>query len=273
MKVIDFHVHTGTWEMNTPGCQEFMLAIHPDAKEHHRRIEDPWWYRDYLVTQGLSHAVILAEHTPATSTYCPSEWVAEYCKGIEMFIPFASLNPYFDNEPVHKLEYYVEELGMRGLKLLPSYCFYFPNDPIMYPIYKKAEDLKIPVIFHTGSSLIPGTRMKYANPMYLDDLAVDFPDLTIVMAHAGRGFWHNQAFFLSRIHKNLYMDVTGLPPQKLLDYFPELEKNADKVLFGTDWPAAPKEISSIVKAICELPLKAASVEKILYSNAARILFG
>jgi predicted TIM-barrel fold metal-dependent hydrolase len=143
----------------------------------------------------------------------------------------------------------------------------------MYPIYKKAEELKIPVIFHTGSSLIPGTRMKYADPMHLDDLAVDFPDLTIVMAHAGRGFWHDQAFFLSRIHKNVFMDITGLPPHKLLKYFPELEKNAHKVLFGTDWPAAPKEISRIIQAICDLPLKEASIENILYNNAAGVLFG
>jgi hypothetical protein len=189
-----------------------------------------------------------------------------------MFIPFASLNPNFDPEPARKLEFYVKELGMRGLKLLPSYCFYSPNDYNMYPVYQKAQELNIPWIFHTGSALIPGTKIRYADPLLLDDVAVDFPKLTIIMAHAGRGFWYDRAFFLSRHHKNVFMDITGLPPQKLLSYFPDLERNADKVIYGSDWPAVPKEIKSIIQAICDLPIKDTTIEKVLYKNAEKILF-
>jgi len=272
IKVIDFHVHTGTWEMNTPGAREFMLRFYPDAEAHHRQLQDPLWYRDYLAGQGVHYAVVLAEHAPATSSYCPSEWVADYCRDIEMFIPFASLDPHSDAEPASKLEFYVKELGMRGLKLLPSYCFFSPNDAVIYPVYEKAQELDIPVVFHTGSSLIPGTKMRYADPLLLDDVAVDFPKLRIVMAHAGRGFWYDRAFFLSRLHQNLFMDITGLPPGKLLDYFPDLERNSEKILFGSDWPAAPKEIKSNVQAICDLPLNDATIENILYRNAERILF-
>jgi hypothetical protein len=250
-----------------------MLKINPDAEDLHLSIEDPKWLRDFLIGEGVTYAVILAEHAPATSAYCPSEWVADYCKDIEIFIPFACLNPLMDSEPARKLVFYVKELGMKGLKLLPSYCFYFPNDPIMYPVYKRAEELKIPVIFHTGSSDIGGTKLKYADPLLLDDVATDFPELTIVMAHSGRGFWYDRAFFLSRHHKNVFMDITGLPPKNLLKYFPELERNSEKVIFGSDWPGVPKGIKGNIEGICDLPLKDSTVENILYKNSERILFG
>ncbi|OPY59775.1 MAG: Amidohydrolase [Pelotomaculum sp. PtaU1.Bin035] len=90
------------------------------------------------------------------------------------------------------------------------------------------------------------------------------------MTHSGRGLWYNKAYFLSRLHKNLYMEVTGLPPQKLLDYFPELERNAGKVIFGSDWPAVAV-IKANIEAIRGLPLKEETKEKILGGNAARLL--
>jgi len=90
------------------------------------------------------------------------------------------------------------------------------------------------------------------------------------MAHSGRGFWYDRAFFISKIHKNLYMEISGLPPKKLLQYFPELEKNADKVIFGSDWPGV-KGIKKNIDMICTLPLKDTTIEKILYRNAEKVL--
>jgi predicted TIM-barrel fold metal-dependent hydrolase len=106
---------------------------------------------------------------------------------------------------------------------------------------------------------------------YLDDIAVDFPDLTIVMAHSGRGFWYDTCFFLSRLHRNVYMDITGLPPHRLLTYFPELEKNADKVIFGSDWPTMPTGIRKNITAIESLPLNEGALETIFFGNASGIL--
>ncbi|MGB9628167.1 MAG: amidohydrolase family protein, partial [Thermodesulfobacteriota bacterium] len=170
-----------------------------------------------------------------------------------------------------KLEDYVRE-GARGLKLHPSYQFYYPNEARLYPLYSKAQELRIPVIFHIGTSIFKGTRLKYCDPIYLDDVAVDFPNLKIIMAHSGRGFWYDKCFFLSRLHKNLYMDITGLPPQNLLNYFPELEKNREKVIFGSDWPTIPSSIGKNIEMIKSLPLSDHAIEAILYKNAARILF-
>jgi predicted TIM-barrel fold metal-dependent hydrolase len=163
-----------------------------------------------------------------------------------------------------------EELGMRGLKLLPSYQGWFPNDPIIYPAYAAAERLGLPVLFHTGSSVFRSTRLKHADPLLLDDVAVDFPDLTIVMAHSGRGLWYDEAFFLTRLHPKVYMEVSGLPARNLLNYFPRLEEVADKVIFGSDWPGLPDRRANI-DAIRGLALAEETKAKILGRNAAKLL--
>ena len=111
---------------------------------------------------------------------------------------------------------------------------------------------------------------KYADPLHLDDVAVDFPGLPLVMAHAGRGFWYDRAFFLARLHGNLYLEISGLPPSRLMGYFPELPRLTEKVLFGSDWPGMPW-IRRNMEAIRGLPLPADGVERILGGNAARLV--
>jgi hypothetical protein len=90
---------------------------------------------------------------------------------------------------------------------------------------------------HTGTSIFPEARNKYGDPMALDDVAVDFPGLKIIMAHGGRPLWMETCFFLMRRHANLHMDISGIPPRFLLRYFPRIEEIANKTLFGTDWPS------------------------------------
>jgi len=273
MEMIDFHTHYVNREMLNPTWLNFLEAINP---QFYSKIDDygkrPDLFAAYLKTQGVKYAVVLAECAPATSGNIPTEKVIEYCRGHEMLLPFASLNPNAHPDPAGKFEVYVKESGAKGLKLHPSYQFFYPNEPRLYPLYGKAQELGVPVIFHIGSSIFKGTRLKYCDPIYLDDLAVDFPDLKIVMAHSGRGFWYDQCFSLSRLHKNVYMDVTGLPPLNLLSYFPDLEKNREKVIFGSDWPTMPGSIGKNVEAIKSLPLSDRAIEAILYRNAHRILF-
>jgi len=273
MDVIDFHTHFVRKEMLNPTWRHFLESINP---EFYAKIDDfsnhPELFIDYLKTQGVRYAVVLPEWAPATSGSVPTEEVIEYCRGQEMLFPFTSLNPNAHPDPAAKLQFYVKECGVKGLKLHPSYQFFYPNEARLYPLYGKAQELGIPVIFHIGTSIFKGTKLKYCNPIYLDDVAVDFPDLKIVMAHSGRGFWYNECFSLSRLHKNLYMDITGLPPQNLLSYFPELEKNSEKVIFGSDWPAMPTGIRKNIEAIKSLPLRDRTIEAILYKNAYKILF-
>jgi len=101
-------------------------------------------------------------------------------------------------------------------------------------------------------------------------VAVDFPKLNLLQAHSGRPFWYQKALTLARIHDNVYMEVSGLPPQKLLTYFPELERIAHKVIYGSDWPAVPtiKENKTTLQG---LNIKEEAKRMILGENAARLL--
>ncbi|RMG93858.1 MAG: amidohydrolase, partial [Candidatus Dadabacteria bacterium] len=132
------------------------------------------------------------------------------------------------------------------------------------------QELGWPVMVHTGSSVFRGAKLKYGDPLHLDEVAVDFPELTLLMVHGGRGFWYDRAEFLAGLHPNLYLEISGLPPRKLLSYFPGLERIHRKVVFGSDWPGNPG-IRANVEAIRQLPLSEAAKEAILGGNAARIL--
>ncbi|MFC1979267.1 amidohydrolase family protein [Chloroflexota bacterium] len=273
MEVIDFHTHLVPAKELNPHMTEFFKDANPEFLTRVEDFEDPRISVELFKSQGVKYAIVLAEEAPATSYNVSNEEILEYCRSQDMLIPFASVNPNSYAEPVERLTVYVKEYGARGLKLLPSYQFYYLNEPRLYPLYARAQELKIPVLIHVGSSMFKGTRLRYCDPIYLDDIAVDFPDLTIVMAHSGRGFWYEQCFFLSRFHKNIYMELSGLPPKNLLNYFPELDRNGEKVIFGSDWPAIPCGIKDNVETIKSLPLSDKTIEGILYKNAERILFG
>jgi len=126
-------------------------------------------------------------------------------------------------------------------------------------------------MFHTGTSIFPKARNVFADPMPIDDVAIDFPQLTIILAHAGRPLYGETALFLARRHANVFVDVSGIPPKSLLRYFPRVAEMADKVLWGTDWPSpginSPKKN---VEQFLALGLGENIEQKILYDNAAEI---
>jgi len=124
---------------------------------------------------------------------------------------------------------------------------------------------------HTGTSVFPDARNKYGDPMYVDDVAVDFPRLKILLAHGGRPLWMDTAFFLVRRHPNVYLDISGIPPKSLLAYFPRLEEIAHKTLFGTDWPGpGVPDVAKNLAEFRELALTAASREQILSGTALAV---
>ncbi|MCL6477129.1 MAG: amidohydrolase family protein [Peptococcaceae bacterium] len=272
--VIDFHIHPILYETYCSATEEWIRERQGKSGEEWaavvERYSNPANFARFLAESGVDYGVVLAELSPVTTGICTNEYVAEFCRNHENMIPFASVNPYLMTRPREELTRLVRDLGFKGLKIYPTYNYFYPNDRMLYPVYARAEELRIPVMVHTGSSVFKGARMKYGDPLFLDDVAVDFPDLTILMVHSGRGFWYDRAFFLARLHPNLYLEVAGLPPQKLLEYFPELERNADKIVFGSDWPGVAS-IKENIETIRSLPLQASVKEKILGGNAARIL--
>lgn len=270
--IIDFHIHITTADEYTDWFLKWLRAhAGEEALADLRQIlSSPQALLDYLDEQEIDYAVALAETNPAITGTSPNDSVAEFCRSSERLIPFANINPFVTADVVGELRRCVGELGFRGLKLYPTYQYFYVNDPRLYPLYAEAQRLGTPIMVHTGSSVFRGARLKYGDPLYLDDVVVDFPELTVIMAHSGRGFWYDAAFFLAQLHANLYMEISGLPPRKLPSYFPNLERNADKIIFGSDWPALT-DIKGNISAIRRLSLREDTKANILGGTAARVL--
>ncbi len=268
-KVIDFHIHIGLKEHWHSWVHDYQKSAGSDLYERYNELIDPRQFADYLISFGIKKAVILPEISPTTTGIVPNEYVLEFCQGMDIYLPFCTINPSTEDKLDSKVKGYIQK-GAKGIKLYPSYNFFYPNDKNLYPVYELAQKHRLPVLVHTGSSIFRGSKIKYANPLHLDDVAADFPDCKILMAHGGRGLWYQTAFFLSRLHPNLYIEISGLPPKNLLKYFPELEKNIDKIVYGSDWPGV-RSAGINIDSIKKLPLAETSIQKILYKNAAGIL--
>jgi hypothetical protein len=203
-------------------------------------------------------------------------WVADYCKeNPKRLIACGSIHPRHTKNVESDMQELIR-LGIRLIKIHPPHQLLFPNDYLsgvreLETIYAMAESAGIPVMVHTGTSIFPNARNKYGDPIHIDDVAVDFPKLKILMAHGGRPLWMNTAFFLLRRHKNVYLDISGIPPKLLLEYFPRLEEIADKTLFGTDFPSPGiPDIKRNLDQVNALPLSAETREKIVSKNALAI---
>jgi len=209
--------------------------------------------------------------TPAVNTF-----ISEYCKeDPKRLIPCGSIHPRHTKNVMADMEHLVR-LGIKLIKIHPPHQLLFPNDYLngvkeLEIIYRAAEANGIPVMFHTGTSIFPGARNKYGDPIYIDDVAVDFPNLRILLAHGGRPLWMDSAFFLLRRHKNVHLDISGIPPKTLLKYFPRLEEIAGKTLFGTDWPGpGVPDIKQNLDDFRGLKLPAEVQEQILSKTALSI---
>ena len=162
----------------------------------------------------------------------------------DVLIPFGSIDPARGADGVRSARRLVEEHGVRGFKFHPSIQAFEPNDRAVYPLYEELQSLGVPALFHTGQtgigSGLPGGRgikLRYSDPMLLDDVAADFPGLTIIMAHPSVP-WQDAAIAVAQHKANVYIDLSGWSPK----YFPpQLVRAANtllktKVLFGSDYP-------------------------------------
>jgi hypothetical protein len=186
-------------------------------------------------------------------------------------MPYGGVHARFTKDPKGDVDHLVD-LGIRCLKIHPPHQLFTANAyteglDALGAIYRRCEERGLPVMVHTGTSIFPGARSKYGNPMELDDVAIDFPDLTIVMAHGGRPLYMEEAFFVLRRHKNVWLDVSGIPPAKLLEYFPRLGEIAGRTVWGTDWPSpGVKDLKQNIDQFLGLSLPDAQKRAILETN-------
>ncbi len=167
----------------------------------------------------------------------------------DVAIPFASIDPARGKMGVREARRLIKDFGVKGFKFHPIIQGFYPNDPDVYPLYEVIAEAGLPALFHTGQTGIGagmpgggGLKLKYANPMVLDDVAADFPDMPIIMAHPAVP-WQDEQLSVA-VHKpNAYIDLSGWSPKyfeaKLVQYANTLLKN--KVLFGSDNPVIQPE--------------------------------
>jgi len=168
----------------------------------------------------------------------------------DVIIPFASVDPHRGPAGVEWARRLIGEHGVKGFKFHPSSQAFYPNDrELAYPLYEVIAAAGLPALFHTGQTGAGagtrgggGIRLAYSNPIYLDDVAVDFPDMPIIMAHPSFP-WQEEALSVATHKPQVYIDLSGWSPK----YFPPILVQyantllADKVLFGTDFPVLTPE--------------------------------
>jgi predicted TIM-barrel fold metal-dependent hydrolase len=279
LTAIDMHVHVETdahGHLSLPGdfveaSARYFSADHrtptlPEIAEHYRQ-------------RGMGAVVFTVDVEaftghPALSNEEIARCAAEHS---DVLIPFASIDPAKGRAGAREFRRLAEEHGMRGLKFHPSLQNFAPNDHSAYPLLEVAQELGLPALFHTGQTGIgagmrggAGVRLSLSNPMLLDDVAVDFPDLTIIMAHPSFP-WQDEALAVATHKPNVYIDLSGWSPK----YFPpQLVRYAntllqDEVLFGSDYPLITPD--RWLRDFAALDIKDHVRPKILKENALRVL--
>lgn len=233
----------------------------------------------YYRQRKMAAVVFTVDATAATGhAALSSEEIAEgAARHADVLIPFGSVDPWRGKAAVRQARRLVTGFGVRGFKLHPSLQGFEPNNPAFYSLYAAFEELGVIALFHTGQTGIgaglPGGRgikLRYSDPMLLDDVAADFPGLNIIMAHPSVP-WVDSAISVATHKANAYIDLSGWSPK----YFPpQLVRNAGsllkrKVLFGSDFPVLTPD--RWMTDFANLEIKDEVRPLILKDNAARLL--
>jgi predicted TIM-barrel fold metal-dependent hydrolase len=234
---------------------------------------------DYYRQRRMACVVFPVDAEAATGIPpVPNEEVAEAARAHpDVLIPFASIDPAKGRAGARLARRLVADHGVKGFKFHPSLQEFYPNDRAAYALYEAIQELGVPVVFHTGQTGVGagvraggGVRLKYSNPMLVDDVAVDFPDLPIVLAHPSFP-WQDEALSVATHKPLVYIDLSGWSPKyfppRLVQYANTLLR--DKVLFGSDFPLLTPD--RWLRDFERLPIKPEVRPRVLKENAARLL--
>ena len=278
MQITDVHIHVQPWWELKPGIFEAMTRGRSDLDELQRIMKSPGALLRRMDEDGIARAVLVNYPSPEHMgfTHDANEYVSRYCaEAPDRLIAMGGVHPRFTEDAAAEVRR-AAEAGVRALKVHPPHMGFAANAYLdgldgLRALYEEAQRRRLPVMIHTGTSIFPGARSRTGEPMPIDDVAVDFPDLTIILAHGGRPLWMDQAFFLVRRFPRVYMDVSSIPPRSVLRYWPRLAEVADKVLYGSDWPApGVKSMAENLRGFRELGLPPEAEAKILDGNARKL---
>ena len=280
LAAIDMHVHVEVSADGHPSLPEHLMSgsaryFRVDGERTPGVTEIASYYR-----QRRMAAVVFTVDAQSATGHPPvsSEEVAEACaEHADVLIPFGSVDPWRGAAAVRRARSLATRYGVRGFKFHPSLQAFHPNDRTAYPIYEVLQEAGVVALFHSGQTGIGaglngggGIRLKYANPMDLDDVAADFPNLPIVIAHPSFP-WQDEALAVATHKPTVHIDLSGWSPK----YFPPLLVRyantllREKVLFGSDFPLLTPD--RWLADFDALDIKPEVRPLILKENAARLL--
>ncbi len=231
----------------------------------------PQRFTELLDAEGVDFALLFSEYSPRVTGIQPIEDLLPLSKHDPARIRLvANVNPHLHFPLVSEVERQLG-LGAIALKLHPVHAGFPANDRQLYPVYELCRARGVPVIVHCGTSTFPGASNAYADPILLDDVLRDFPDLTVVLAHGGRGWWYDAAAFLALARPHVWIELSGLPPRRLPEYYarPDFARLCRRFIFATDWPAVPG-IARNARAVAALCPDDATRALVLGGNALRV---
>ena len=278
--LVAIDIHTHAWKSayaaeDTPSDSQEAMGRYFRYAPQYSTIPE---MADYYRRLKMAFVVFTVDGEKGASRKITNEEIAELAhKHGDVAIPFASVNPHRGKEGVAMARRLIKDYGVRGFKFHPQVQDFNPNDPLAYPLYEVIAEAKLPAIFHSGQTGVGagtpgggGIRLKYGNPMLVDDVAVDFPGMPIILAHPSFP-WQEEALSVATHKPQVYIDLSGWSPKYfppiLVQYANTLLKN--KMLFGSDYPVLSPE--RWIKDFEGLAIRPEVRPLIMKDNAARLL--
>lgn len=271
-RVIDFRAR--------PNTREYLIALRsPIASTVMRKLGSPLpeegtleeWVRAFRA-EGVERAVFTGRQSEGTSGHDVSnEYVADVARRFPgVVIGFAGINPLQGMTSVRAVEYAVRELGLKGVSIDPYGGLVAPNDRRLYPIYAKCAELDVPVVVTCGPLPFPGPRLSHGDVRGIDDVACDFPELTIVIDHSGWP-WVTETIAILFRHDNVFIDTSLYMHLPGTTQFAEAANSIvpDRILFASCYPIVP--VSTAIERVTRLPFTPHTLDDVLYGTADRLL--
>jgi uncharacterized protein len=279
-KLVAIDVHTHAWKSalradDAPTESQAAMGRYFRYQPQHQTVpEMAEMYRKLK----MAFVVFTVDGQKGASRKITNEEIAELAhKEGDVAIPFASINPHRGKEGVAQARRLIKDYRVKGFKFHPSVQDFFPDDRIAYPLYEVIAEAKLPALFHSGQTGVGagtrgggGIRLKYSNPLHLDDVAADFPDMPIIIAHPSFP-WQEEALSVATHKPQVYIDLSGWSPKYfppiLVQYANTLLK--DRILFGSDYPVISPE--RWIEEFEKLNIKPEVRPLIMKHNAAKLL--
>jgi predicted TIM-barrel fold metal-dependent hydrolase len=272
-RVTDAHVHVNRFDLMRPAARA-LIEQNPTFPLMQKMVQDPAAFLEHLDREDVRRAWLI--------NYCAKDvmgygwevnpWAAEYAAvDPSRLVATGGYDPRFDGDGEDAAEA-LHDLGIRAVKVHPVHQALSAGDPRFFPFYGALERFGMPVIVHTGTSRFPGADNSYADPLAVVPVLERFPRLQVILAHGGRPDRTKDALAILRRFPNAWLEISGCPPHRLVDYFGDLAALADRTLWGSDWPGpGVPGMRKNVEAFVGLGLPAAAQQAILQGNADRLI--